>query len=284
MFLCRFNRNRLGVVEDGLVHDVTAALDVLPSERWPQSLGDALYWNWDLVRDAIHELRPFAAAVRADSVTWAPPVATPSKIVCAPVNYLDHKREADADPANFYQHLNKIQEAGLFLKSTSALVGPSEGVRLRHLDRRNDHELELAVVIGRAADRVSRDDALSYVAGYAIGLDMTVRGPEERSFRKSVDTFAVLGPWLVTADELYDPSRLDIELKVNGELRQRANTRDLIVDVPGLIEMASSFYTLLPGDVILTGTPAGVGPVVPGDVIHASISRIGSMSVPIHAA
>lgn len=283
MFLCRFNHDRLGVVEDGLVHDVTAALDALPSERWPQSFGDALYRHWDLVRDAIREVRPLAAAVPADSVTWAAPVATPSKIVCAPVNYLDHKSEADADPANFYQHLNKIQDAGLFLKSTSALVGPSDGVRLRHLDRRNDHEIELAVVIGRSADRVSRDDALSYVAGYAIGLDMTVRGPEERSFRKSVDTFAVLGPWLVTADELYDPSRLDIALKVNGELRQQANTQNLIVDVPGLIEMASRFYTLLPGDVILTGTPAGVGPVVPGDVIDASISRIGSMSVSVHA-
>jgi 2-keto-4-pentenoate hydratase/2-oxohepta-3-ene-1,7-dioic acid hydratase in catechol pathway len=113
---------------------------------------------------------------------------------------------------------------------------------------------------------------------------MTVRGPEERSFRKSVDSFAVVGPWVVTADELTDPSALAIELSVNGEPRQRANTRDLIVDVPGLIEMASRFYALLPGDIILTGTPAGVGPVVPGDVIVASIEGIGSMRVQVHGA
>jgi 2-keto-4-pentenoate hydratase/2-oxohepta-3-ene-1,7-dioic acid hydratase in catechol pathway len=112
---------------------------------------------------------------------------------------------------------------------------------------------------------------------------MTVRGPEERSFRKSVDSFAVVGPWLVTADELSDPSRLDIELTVNGELRQKDNTRNLIVDVPGLIEMASRFYTLHPGDIILTGTPAGVGPVVAGDTIEARIAGIGAMRVSVNA-
>ncbi|MFM0074429.1 fumarylacetoacetate hydrolase family protein [Paraburkholderia sediminicola] len=283
MRLCRFNQNRLGVVEDKLVFDVTSALDVLPQERWPQPFGDALFRHWNLVLQAVRDVRPGAAAQSVTSVDFYAPVATPSKIVCAPVNYLDHKNEADADPANFYQHLNKIQEAGLFLKSASALVGPTEGVRLRHLDRRNDHELELAVVIGQAANRVSREHALSHVAGYAIGLDMTVRGPEERSFRKSVDSFAVVGPWLVTADDLSDPSQLDIELTVNGEPRQKNNTRNLIVDVPGLIEMASRFYTLHPGDIILTGTPAGVGPVVPGDTIEARIAGIGSMRVAVNA-
>ncbi|MFM0101140.1 fumarylacetoacetate hydrolase family protein [Paraburkholderia nemoris] len=284
MYLCRFNRDRLGVVEEGVVYDVTAALDALPHERWPQPFGDALFRHWDTVRQAIRDVLPTAVGQSATAVDFYAPVATPSKIVCAPVNYLDHRNEADADPANFYHHLNKIQEAGLFLKSASALVGPSEGVWLRHLDRRNDHELELAVVIGRTANRVSRENALSYVAGYAIGLDMTVRGPEERSFRKSIDSFAVVGPWMVTADDLPDPSQLDIELTVNGEPRQQANTRDLIVDVPGLIEMASRFYALNPGDIILTGTPAGVGPVVPGDTIEARIAGIGAMRVAVNAA
>lgn len=284
MRLCRFNQDRLGVVEGDLIFDVTLALEALPHERWPQPFGDPLFRHWDLAREAIDDARPRAKGQLVASVDLYAPVATPSKIVCAPVNYLDHKNEADADPANFHQHLNKIQEAGLFLKSASALVGSSQGVWLRHLDRRNDHELELAVVIGRTANRIGRDDALSYVAGYAIGLDMTVRGPEERSFRKSVDSFAVVGPWLVTSDELSDPSQLDIELTVNGEPRQKANTRNLIVDVPGLIEMASRFYTLYPGDIILTGTPAGVGPVVAGDTIEAKIAGIGSMRVAVDAA
>ncbi len=109
-------------------------------------------------------------------------------------------------------------------------------------------------MIGKPADRVPVAAALDYVAGYAIGLDMTVRGPEERSLRKSIDSYSVLGPWLTTADEVADPGALDIELHVNGELRQRANTRDLVIGIPELIAWASAYYTLLPGDVIFTGT------------------------------
>ena len=148
-----------------------------------------------------------------------------------------------------------------------------------HLDRRNDQEIELAVIIGKPARKVSAADALGHVAGYCIGLDITIRGPEERSFRKSPDSYTVLGPWLVTADELKDPSPLSFTIAVNGEIRQDANTDDLVLGVPELIEFASSFYTLHPGDVILTGTPQGVGPVRPGDVLLAKIDKIGEMRV-----
>ena len=113
------------------------------------------------------------------------------------------------------------------------------------------------------------------------GLDITERGPQERSLRKSIDGYSVLGPWLTTADALIDPSGLELELKVNGETRQRANTRDLIVDVADLIVLASSYYTLHAGDVIMTGTPEGVGPVKSGDVIDASISGVGQMRVKV---
>ena len=164
------------------------------------------------------------------------------------------------------------------------MVGPSQGVAIRHPDRRTDHEIELAAVIGRQADRVSVNDALGYVAGYCIGLDITVRGPEERSLRKSIDSYTVLGPWLVTADELSDPASLDLVLTVNGEIRQQANTRDLIIGVAELIAFASSFYTLMPGDVLLTGTPEGVAPIHAGDVMNARIADIGSMDVPVRAA
>src|SRR5439155_22967261 len=125
-------------------------------------------------------------------------------------------------------HTAVIQKIGLFLKASSALVGPSEGIALRKLDRRNDHEVELAVIIGKKADNVSRADALKYVAGYAIGLDITIRGPEERSLRKSADSYAVLGPWLVTADEIPDPGGLNLKIAVNGQERQNSNTKYMI--------------------------------------------------------
>lgn len=171
----------------------------------------------------------------------------------------------------------------MFLKATSSLIGPSEPVRLRFPERRNDHEIELALVIGRRGTRIPRTHALEYVCGYAIGLDMTVRGPELPSFRKSVDTYSVLGPWLVTTDEIANPNDLELSLAVNGKIRQQASTRLLDYDCERLIEFASSFYTLHPGDVIMTGTPAGVGPVQPGDVIVAEVTGLGRMEVHVAA-
>ncbi|HKJ73856.1 MAG TPA: fumarylacetoacetate hydrolase family protein [Alphaproteobacteria bacterium] len=285
MRLCRFNDDQLGLVEDDVIRDVSAALDVLPSARWPYPLGDALISNLDAVRERVGEMRGQAEPYPTNSVFLKAPVGNPTKVVAAPVNYMKHLEEAIDDPETFSrEHVRKIQETGLFLKAVSAIVGPSDGVKLRKTDRRNDHEIELVAVIGRKADRVSRDEALDYVAGYTIGLDMTIRGPEERSLRKSIDSYCVLGPWLVTADEIPDPSGLSLELKVNGEVRQSANTKDLIIDVPGLIEFASSFYTLQPGDVLMTGTPEGVGPVHPGDTITAEIKGVGVMNVGVSAA
>src|SRR5262249_40434904 len=159
----------------------------------------------------------------------------PGKIVAAPVNYLRHLTEAREDPTIHHNNqIAEIERVGLFLKAPSSVIGPSEAIMIRHPDRRTDHEIELAVVIGKKADRVKRHKAFEHVAGYCIGLDITVRGPEERSLRKSVDTYTVLGPWLVTADELADPSQLSLRLSVNGQVRQNANTCDLVIDVPGL--------------------------------------------------
>ena len=133
-------------------------------------------------------------------------------------------------------------------------------------------------------DLLRPGDALDHVAGYCIGLDMTIRGPEERSLRKSLDSFTVLGPWMVTRDEFPKPTAIGLSITVNGEPRQDANTRDLVINVADLIAYASSFYTLMPGDVLLTGTPEGVGPVQPGDVMEAAIDHIGSMTVRVRAA
>jgi len=285
MHLCRFDTDHLGLIEVDIVTDVSRALEVLPKAHWPFPKGDALIAHLDKIKARVMDIRSSAPQLPLESVRLMSPVANPGKICAAPVNYLEHLKEAEADPATFArEHVRKIHETGLFLKATSAVIGASEEILLRHIERRTDHEIELAVVIGRTADRVTRADALSFVAGYTIGLDITLRGPEERSLRKSIDTYCVLGPWLVTADEIPDPSALELSLKVNGELRQTASTRDLIIDVPGLIELASSFYTLMPGDVILTGTPEGVGPIAPGDVLTAHIAGIGAMTVAVGAA
>ena len=209
-------------------------------------------------------------------------MANPGKLIAAPVNYQKHLDEVKADVqihANNPAHTVTIQTAGLFLKATSSLTGAGDGIAVVKPERRTDHEVELAVVIGRPARNVTRADALAHVAGYCIGLDVSIRGSEDRSFRKSPDSYSVLGPWLVTADEVPDPGVLDLEISVNGATRQKSNTRYLILGVPELVELASSFYTLYPGDVIFTGTPEGVSPIQPGDEVRATIQGIGTMDV-----
>ncbi|HSE79473.1 MAG TPA: fumarylacetoacetate hydrolase family protein [Alphaproteobacteria bacterium] len=285
MRLCRFNDDRLGLVEGETIRDVSDALSVLPKVGWPAPLGDQFIANLPRIRIEIERLAPRAGALALDEAILRSPVANPSKIIGAPINYKDHIEESKKDPGIAHGRVIKtIGDWGLFLKANSALVGAGDGVALRFPDRRNDHEAELALVIGRAGTNIRRNDALDHVAGYAIGLDMTVRGPELPSFRKSVDSYAVLGPWLVTADEVPDPDALDFELRVNGELRQKSNTRHLDYDVRRLIEYASSFYTLLPGDIIMTGTPAGVAPVKPGDAMSVVFDKIGAMTVRVRAA
>lgn len=284
MKICRFNDNRLGVVRDNQVFDVTGALDVLPTFSYPAPTYDLLIANLDAVRQRIEALLPAAPSLPVDSVQFLAPVANPGKIVAAPVNYTKHLDEARADSEIHHQNaILEIQKIGLFLKANSSLVGVSAGVDLEHPNRRNDHEAEVVAVIGKGGRNIKAADALKHVAGYSIGLDMTTRGPEERSMRKSIDTYSVVGPWLVTSDELSDPSALDFELTVNGEPRQKANTRDLILGLPEIIEYASSFYTLHPGDIIFTGTPEGVGPVVGGDTIRVTMQGIGTVEVAVRS-
>jgi len=274
MKIARFDNNRVGMVrDDDVIQDLTGALAQLPAHRYPFPHHDALIANLEILNNATT-----TRVVPLARVELLSPVANPGKIMAAPVNYTKHLEEALADKGIHHGNLvAEIHKAGIFLKATSSVVGPSEGVHLVHTDRRNDHEVELAVVIGTKGRNIAAAEALSYVAGYCIGLDMTIRGTEDRSLRKSPDSYTVLGPWLVTADEIPDPGALELSLAVNGKVRQQANTKDLILGVPELIAWASSFYTLHPGDVLLTGTPQGVGPVRPGDVMVASLERVGEM-------
>lgn len=283
MKLCWYDDNRLGLVSDGRVHDVSQALEVLPPPAYPFGpKGDPLIAHLAQVRAAIEAAPPKDEGKPVGSVKFLSPVASPTKIIGTPANYAAHSAEAMAQPEVFTApRRGGVLEQGLFLKANSSLVGASEGVVRRFPDRRTDHEVELGMIIGKTAANVSEADALDYVSAYAIALDMVVRGAEDRSFRKSVDTYSVLGPWLVTADEIPDPDDLNFELSVNGETRQKSHTSLMIINTRKQIAWASEFYTLHPGDIIMSGTCEGVGPVQPGDVMHCRFEKIGEMDVKV---
>ena len=286
MKICRFDDDRIGLVqEDKSVLDVTGALDVLPLMKWPVPLGDAFILNLETLTSEMQRLAADAPSVSLSEITLKSHVANPSKIIGAPINYQKHIDESVTDDGIVSSRpISHISDWGMFLKANSALVGSGEGVALRFTEARNDHEMELAVIIGKKGTNISIEEARSYIAGYSIGLDMTTLGKELQSFRKSADTYAVLGPWLVTADEIPDPNNLDLKISVNGEVRQNSNTQELVYNVEKLIEYTSERYTLYPGDIIMTGTPDGVGPVDPGDVMTCELEGIGIMDVKVQAA
>ena len=285
MKLCRFNEGQLGVVREGRVYDVSGVLDLLPPCRYPLPQKDLLIDNLASLQEPISQALETAESYPVDKVRFLSPVANPGKIMGAPINYAAHIDESKQDAGIAHgRNVTSIGDWGMFLKAGSSLIGCSDDIVLRFADRRNDHEVELGVVIGSVCKQVKAVDAMAHIAGYTIAFDMTLRGKEFQCFRKSIDTYSVLGPWMVTPDEIADPNQLDLWLKVNGQMRQQSNTRHLVYDIARLIEFASSFYTLHPGDVIMTGTPAGVGPVEPGDILHAGIESIGEFSMRVSSA
>lgn len=195
--------------------------------------------------------------------------ASPSKIVAVGLNYRDHAREM-GDPLP--------EEPLIFLKPSTAVIGPEAAIEIPPGAGRVDYEAELAVVIGKKARQVSVEAAREYILGYSCFNDVTARDLQAKDGQwtraKSFDTFAPLGPWVV--DKL-DPANLGIELYCNGERRQKSNTNQLIFDVYHLVSYASHIMTLLPGDVIATGTPSGVGPLAAGDVVEVRIEGIGTL-------
>jgi len=277
MKIARFDSSKIGLLIDEMLYEITSlalSFDTLETLHALQAMSPA----------QLEETMAKARTYKLSEVHLNSPITNPSKVVAAPINYKAHVEEMQSNGQAFGHIITDIRKAGLFLKASSSIVGPSEGIKQRFLDRRTDHEIELCAVIGKVASGVSKDDALNYVAGYCLGLDITVRGTEDRSFRKSIDTYTVLGPWLVSADEAIDPTNVDLKLQVNGSMQQDANTSDMVMSVAELIEYASSFYTLLPGDVLMTGTPQGVGPIRPGDVLIASADGLGTMTVHVREA
>lgn len=282
MRICRFDGGRIGVVKDDGVHDVTGCLDRLPALRYPYPLDDQLIAHLDELQPLFEAMAAAVPGLDMAAVRLENPVANASKVIGTPSNYKKHVEEAGRDPMiGQGRPRQTLKEAGFFLKANTSLCGAGDALVVHFADRRTDHELELAAVIGRKAKNVTEAEALDHVAGYTIGLDMTLRGAEDRSLRKSIDTYSVVGPWLVTRDEIDDPDDLDMTLRVNGETRQSSNTRHMIYNVAQQIAIASTFYTLLPGDIIMTGTPEGVGPVKAGDRMCAEIEKIGAMDIAV---
>jgi acylpyruvate hydrolase len=223
------------------------------------------------------ELRATGALTQLSAIKLNPPVIAPGKILAVGLNYAAHAEEGAAKQPEFPL---------VFSKCVTALIGRGDEIELPAISDMIDYEAELAVIIGKEAKSVSADHAMEYVAGYSIMNDVTARDLQKRERQwaraKGLDTFAPCGPWMVTTDEITDPHALEIELTVNGEVRQHSNTRDLIYRIPRLIEFISEDLTLKPGDIISTGTPSGVGayrnpPVFlkAGDEIEISIDGVG---------
>jgi 2-keto-4-pentenoate hydratase/2-oxohepta-3-ene-1,7-dioic acid hydratase in catechol pathway len=272
MKIVRFNGGRVGVVVDDRVFDVSELAGVAPGE-WPPTGICRVIRDFAALRPRIAaHLAAGAPSQPLASVRLETPVPWPNKLMAYPVNYHDHATEMAS------RGLANVQ--GYFLKSNTSLCGPADAIELPALPGREvHHECEIALVIGKEGRQIPRERAMEHVFGFACLMDMTVRGKEERVFRKSYDTFTPVGPWIVTADEVPDHANINMKLWVNGELRQQANTRDLIVDMPDMVAIASSASTLMPGDLIATGTPAGVGPVRDGDVVRIEVEHVGSMEI-----
>jgi 2-keto-4-pentenoate hydratase/2-oxohepta-3-ene-1,7-dioic acid hydratase in catechol pathway len=273
MRLARFDGGRLGVVIGEEIADITAVCGG-DLQQWPDMNMVRVIRDFDSLRGKIEAALPDLPRVPLTQVRLETPVPWPNKIIAYPVNYHAHGREMQAQ----YRATNQ----GFFLKPNSALSGPADPVVLPNVPGREvHHESELGIIIGKECRGVSRENWKDVVFGYTCLLDMVVRGREERVFRKAYDSFCPVGPWITTPDEISDPAALDMKLWVGDELRQSANTRDLVLDIPGMVATASAVMTLYPGDIIATGTPEGVGPVVDGDRIRIVIDQVGEMNVDV---
>ncbi|HVG51384.1 MAG TPA: fumarylacetoacetate hydrolase family protein [Xanthobacteraceae bacterium] len=280
MKLVRFNGGRVGLVEGTRVIDITQREGLDPGAWPPVSMVRVIARYADAPHKLAANLKGLPEFSLAD-VRLDCPIDWPNKVIAFPANYHAHIEEQKRSKTGLISTF-AANGQGFFLKSNSSLSGPSDSIVLPPLNgRETHHECELAIFIGKGGRDIPIEQTLDHIFGYSCLLDMVVRGKEERVMRKSFDTFCPLGPWIVTADEVPDPANIDLELRVNGEVRQKANTRDLIVDIPEMINMASSTMTLFPGDIIATGTPSGVGPIAVGDRIVSTVRGVGELALDV---
>jgi 2-keto-4-pentenoate hydratase/2-oxohepta-3-ene-1,7-dioic acid hydratase in catechol pathway len=276
MKIARFNGGRIGIVVGDTIRDVTVAAGIDPAE-WPPVGPVRLIADFAALRDKLAAAAQMASPLPLDEARLETPVPWPNKVIAYPTNYRDHAAEMAST--------TRADLQGYFLKANSSLSGPNDPIELPDVPGREvHHECEIAVVIGKQGRQIPVARAIDHVFGYSCLLDITIRGKEERVMRKSFDTFTPVGPWIVTADEIPDPADIGMRLWVNGQMRQEATTKDLIVDIAQMIALASSASTLYPGDIIATGTPAGVGPIRDGDRVTIEVDHVGRMSVPVVAS
>jgi 2-keto-4-pentenoate hydratase/2-oxohepta-3-ene-1,7-dioic acid hydratase in catechol pathway len=285
--LALFDEFRLGMVSGDEITDVSAALPVHDADPLTAGWWRALCRDFPALRPGLEAAGAAGTAVKLADVRLRAPALNPSKIIACASNYREHVAEMhDVQRRTLGRVEDWMMNFDVFLKAPSAISGPADDIVLprRVLDAGQEihHEAELVIVIGAGGKDIPADAAPQHVLGYTIGLDITVRGAADRSRRKSYDTFAPLGPWVTTADEVGDPAALQIDLVRNGDdHRQHSRTRDLITPVAAIVSYASQAMTLLPGDLIFTGAPPGVGPIYAGDKLETTISRIGSMTVTV---
>lgn len=271
MKLYVFDNYRLGALaDDGSLIDITDQVsEAVPGE----DRMSALIMAWPEVRSAVAERVSVGGGASFSSVVLRAPQPRPRNLIAAPVNYHAHQQEMGGEHGVYKgMTIPTIDEMKGFFKSITSIVGPDGRIELPLAERRFDHEAEVGVVIGRVARRVPEQEALDYVFGYTPLMDITLRGPEDRSYRKSMDTFTPIGPCIVTADEVPDPADIEFSLTVGDEERQRANTGRLIFGIARLIAEYSAVTTLYPGDLIASGTPEGVGPITDGDVVTLQVA------------
>lgn len=273
------NQIRLGIKTNHGIIDVENAA-AIHSLELPSTI-EGVIEGGEEVFSKLNELSQQAEpTVSEEGIVYAPVVMKPEKIICVGLNYVDHAKESKMDIPNY---------PVLFSKFNNALAGHNQVISLPQAGEKFDYEAELVVVIGKEASKISKEDALSYVFGYTVGNDFSARDLQFRSGQwllgKSCDDFAPIGPYLVTSDEI-DPQNLDVKCTVNGELRQSANTRDMIFDCATIISYISQYITLKPGDIIFSGTPEGVILGYPeenqqwlksGDEVCISIENIGDL-------
>jgi 2-keto-4-pentenoate hydratase/2-oxohepta-3-ene-1,7-dioic acid hydratase in catechol pathway len=284
MKIARFNGDRIGVVDGDRIVDVSAVCGIEPGEWPPVGIARAIA-SFAELRPAIEAAVKNAAGVPLASVKLEAPVTWPRNLLALPNNFADHSQEMSGRSYAVAGNL-AADKAGFFMKAPSSIVGPSDAILLPDVgdDREIHFECELATIIGKRATNVLASEARDYIFGYACLIDATMRGHEERVMRKSFTSFTPIGPWITTADEVGDTDDIQLQLWVNGHLRQHAFARDMILGITQAVELVSRVMTLEPGDIIASGTMAGVGQMFDGDTVRIAIDRVGEMTLPVRRA
>lgn len=276
--------------EEGAVVDVTP---VLPWQHDPDPVGNGswirLCRDFRVLQPRLLDMAATGARLPLNEVRLRPAALNPTKIIACASNYSAHVAEMrTVMPEQTAGAGRWLLDFDVFLKAPSSLCGPGDSVLIpadvTGSNAAVHHESELTIVIGTGGRDIPESQTLNHVLGYLPGIDVTVRGPGDRSRRKSYDTFTPIGAWLTTTDEIADPHDIDIRLTVRGELRQSVNTSMMIMKIPQIVALASRIMRLEPGDLIMTGAPAGVGPIRPGDVMEISMSGLGRMRIPVREA